>query len=204
MKLNPTKMRGLLYGATSGVCIAFFLSVARCNAQGYVLDSYGQGGQDAGVDVIYPGYPVTLEWSQSNSFTNVSISAGLASFNSSGTGWAMLSEGNTLIASTEFDYPINYGRVELFDGLSLPSGTYYLNIGAFTGADDGWGVPVADTLYTADGVAYIGTFTHWGESLPIDVSIFSVPEPSVIAMIELGLFAIARRSLWSRSFDSMA
>lgn len=195
MNLRRFKPRDGLFWENVGVCLALFLSVAKSNAQNTVLWSYGQGGQDAGIDVIQPGYPVTLEWSQSISFANVSISTGLASFNSSGTGWATLSLGNDLIASTDFDYPNNYGSVALFAGLSLPSGTYDLTIGAYTGQDVGWGVPAGDTLYSADNVTYIGTFTRFGVSNPVDFSIVSVPEPSIGVVFGLGLVAFVVRRL---------
>jgi len=177
--------------------LGLLLSAGSSIAQIILLTSNGQGGQDAGIDVILPNYPVTLMWSQSISYPDVSISVGLASFGSSGTGWATISSGAGQIASTDFNYPNNYGRVNLFDGLDLPSGTYNLSIGAFTGQDDGWGV-AGDTLYSADNVTYLGTFSHWNPSgpvIPVDFSIVSVPEPSTSAMLELGLLAITNRGL---------
>jgi hypothetical protein len=175
--------------------LALILSAGTSIAQTVILTSYGQGGQDAGIDVIMPGYPVSLQWSQSIFYPAVSISVGLASFGSSGTGWATLSSGAGLIASTDFSYPNNYGQINLFDSLDLPAATYNLNIGAYTGDDVGWGVPAGDTLYTADNVTYLGTFTHWGDSYPVDFSIVSVPEPSARLLLELGLLAIANRRL---------
>jgi len=179
------------------ICVALFLAVSRLNAQITLLSSYGQGGQDAGIDVIQLSGPVETVWSQSISCSDVSITAGLASFGSSGTGWATVSSGAGLVASTDFDYPIGYGRVDLFDDLNLQPGTFVLNVGAFSGSDDGWGGPAEGTLYAADHVTYDGTFTPTGGlSLPVDFSIVgsivSVPDESSA----LGLLAVSTSALF--------
>ena len=149
---------------------ALLASIGSSTSQ-ITLISYGQGGQDAGIDVIQPNYPVRLRWSQSISHSNVSISVGLASLGSHGTGWAVVTSGEGHVAFTNFDYPTGFGRVDLFEGLDLQPGTYDLTIGAFSGDDVGWGVTAAGTIYTADDVSYLGTFTYSGPSLPVDVLI---------------------------------
>jgi hypothetical protein len=116
----------------SAICVALFLLASGSNAQTIVISSYGQGDQDAGIDVIQPSRTVTLIWSQAIPFSDVSIFVGLASFGSSGTGWATLNSGAGQVAIADFDYPYIssfsaiYGTVDLFDGLNLPAGTYDL------------------------------------------------------------------------------
>ncbi len=178
-------------------------TTARSNSQTIILDSYT--GEDSGIDVTTPGNdiipygkPVTMEWSQSGSFSDVSISVVLASFGSSGSGYATVSSASGQIASTDFDFPIKYGSVDLFDGLTLPPDTYSLNIGAFSGSDDGWACPVGGTIISADGVDYINTYTPYGLSnVPVDFLIESVPEPSTGAWYGVCLLAIA--GFWPRA-----
>jgi hypothetical protein len=194
------KSSHVLFWANVTICFALFISLGTLNAQTIMLTSYGANNQDAGVDVIQPSYPVAIGWSQSIYFSNVSITAGLASFGSTGTGWATLTSGGNQIASTDFNYPNSYGRVDLFDGLNLSSGSYTLTVGAFTGEDDGWGVPVAETVYAADNISFDGTFDPWGPSYPVDFLIVSVPEPSASTIFGLGLLLIA--GIWRKTTAS--
>ncbi len=190
------KSSHVIFWANVTICLALFSSAGTLSAQTIMLTSYGANNQDAGVDVIQPNYPVAVGWSQSVDFSDVSIIAGLASFGSTGTGWATITSGGNQIASTDFNYPNSYGRVDLFDGLNLSSGTYNLTVGAFTGQDDGWGVPVAETVYTADNVSFEGVFDHWGASYPVDVLIVSVPEPSDSVIFGLAPLLVA--GLWRK------
>lgn len=191
MNLHPRAPGRALFWATLSICVVLFLSIARLSAQSVILDSYGQGGQDAGIDVINPSFGgVTVEWCESTAFANVSVSVGLASFIGTGDGWAMINTDSDTIAEIDFEYPANYGRVDLFDGISLPAGTIYLTVGAYDGQDVGWGVTAEGTMDSADGVNYIGTFTRWGQSSPVDFSVASVPEPSACASFALGILTI--------------
>ena len=189
------KLKCTFLGITS--LLGFTLFTWSSIGQITILTSYGQG--DAGIDVIMPNLPVTMEWSQFGSYSDVSISAGVGSINSTGAGWAELTSGANVLAFALFSYPNSVGgwfvssQIDLFDGLNLPAGTYDLTIGAYTGSDVGWGVPAEDILYEADNVAYINTYTHWGLSYPVDFSIVSVPEPSMFAALVLGFLAIKGR-----------
>lgn len=191
MHLHTYNLHRIPLWATFAVCAAMFSLMSP--AQTTLLTAYGQGNQDAGIDIILPNQPVTLEWSQSSSFSDVSIYAGLHSFTSSGPGWATLSSDIGQVASTEFCYPtnsiapFNYGSVDLFDGLYLPAGTYSLTVGAYVSEDEGWGVPAEYSLYSADDVTYLGTVIMGSLQFPVDFSIVSVPEPCFGSFIGLCL-----------------
>jgi hypothetical protein len=199
---DRSNRKSLLSLANASICLALFISAGSLNAQTIMLTSYGANNQDAGIDVIDPNHPISFEWSQSVNFSDVSIIAGLASFASTGTGWATITSGGNQFASTDFNYPNSYGRVDLFDGLNLPSGTYNLTVGALSGQDDGWGVPVAETVYTADNVSFDGVFDPWGASYPVDILIVSVPEPPSGVIFWLAPLLIA--GLWRRTTASQA
>jgi hypothetical protein len=201
MNHHYTKPFQIVMFANNVICAALFLCIESSHAQSTILSSYGQGGQDAGIDVIgwsYYSYPITMEWAQSVAFSDVSISVGVGSFGTPATGWAILSTPNGQLAST-FDYPYanGYASVNLWDGLNLPQGEYALTLGSdsgsYSGADDGWAVPVAGTLYTDPNASYLGTWNYESSYIynPPDFAIVSVPEPATATVFGLGLCLIA-------------
>lgn len=81
--------------------------------------------------------PTAVSWTQTNRFTNVTVSAGLVRSEDSGeeTAWAYLTTrigfgttANDTIASNLVAYPLTLSNVVLFSGLTLDPGTYYLSV----------------------------------------------------------------------------
>ena len=124
-----------------------------------LIGSFSVGGED--LSKIGADYPWSVGWSQTGTYTNVSISADVNIVGSPGdpangkptdTGLSFLTTqvgaGTTVanqIASGTFAGPSNWGAnptpnwITLFTGLTLGSGTYYLTLDT-TGYGGGWRV----------------------------------------------------------------
>ena len=116
-----------------------------------------------------------------------------------------MTSGSDTLASTTFTFPNDYAVFTFFEELTLPAGTYSLNIGNYNAPDNGWGLPIAGTLYTADGVSYLGTYGwHSPYYYVPDISIVSVPEPHPLQLAWLAClifigYPSQRRSIKGRS-----
>jgi hypothetical protein len=189
--------------ARAGCCLAFAL-VTTSMAQTVIIQSSSH--EDFGILYIpQPPNPIpgpfsfgdNVQWTESSSFTNVSIYAGLASYVGSATGAAKIASDSGTIAQTDFNFPNGSGQVHLFDGLSLPAGHITLTIGVYTGQDAGWGRPIVDEMQVADGVSYVGAYGRsysFGPMEPLyvalDFTVISIPEPSSHLVLATGLMTI--------------
>jgi hypothetical protein len=111
-----------------------------------------------------PPEPIALEvsWSQTNTYGGVSVFADLNGFGSSGSGIAYLTtsigpgttSADEAAAPDNFTFPSAQQNVQLFSGLDLGPGTYYLTIYG-TG---GWGLAQnpSTTIVTEDTGAALG------------------------------------------------
>jgi hypothetical protein len=111
-----------------------------------------------------PPEPIALEvsWSQTNTYGDVSIFADLNGFGGSGAGIAYLTTAlgpgttaaNEAAAPDNFTFPNSQQDVQLFSGLNLGPGTYYLTVYG-TG---GWGLSQnpSTTTVTEDTGAALG------------------------------------------------
>lgn len=146
------------------------LSVCAASAQTTIVSVTGPGSN--GIITNGPGgIAAASSWSQTDSYSNVSVSAVLDDLGSNpwtGTAYLTTALGPTttssdVVASTEFDVPANVGfsgvDTSLFSGLTLPGNqTYYLviNDNAYTGNDNpGWVDTGSPNLTTAPGVSNV-------------------------------------------------
>ena len=110
--------------------------------------------------VIYNGQAFASSWTQSNSFTNVSVSAELSSFGVPGqTGRAYLTRRlgpdtttDHEVASAQFAFPLEAGDVRLFTGLTLTPGRYYLSMIGNGDSGSGWSTGCPAKVDAAEGV----------------------------------------------------
>jgi hypothetical protein len=161
-------------------------------------------------------YAEESSWTSLNSYTDVSVSFSSGYFSADaypGTGTAYLTTeigpnatSSTLIASTDFNFlNTTGGNVNLFSGLSLGPGTYYLVLAAPTGWGGGWSITTGTNEMTAPGVtlgestfsylpSYLGNLPSYAPSyrfgaFQYNTNVFSVdgnlvsniaPEPSTL------------------------
>ena len=105
-----------------------------CPAPGSPIISVN-GPLDGGSYGISTSQAVASSWSQSQTYTNVEISALLTSGAGTGTAYLMtgIGPGTTTaheIRSENFTFPLTAERVTLFADLTLKPGTYYLVLGS--------------------------------------------------------------------------
>jgi hypothetical protein len=173
-------------------------------------------------------------WTSQNAYKNVTITADLQNLFESpftGTAWIMTKIGSGAnvtdqVATTSYSFippnPINNETVTLFDGLSLPAGTYYLVISgpasfqglAWLSTDNPFAHPPPTPIITTDvGVVYGGDWvatasgaflpaSNFVGALPFDL-IFGVsgtlaasPEPATFLTVGLALLGLV--VLWNR------
>ncbi|MBL8222167.1 MAG: PEP-CTERM sorting domain-containing protein [Bryobacterales bacterium] len=198
--------------------IALFLASAALALPGTVISV--TGSNPGGINLGGIG---AVSWTQSGAFSGVSISAVMT--NSFGTGQSIafhayltdaIGPGATVadeIDSTAFSIAPGFNQtVNLFNGLSLGPGTYFLVISSDLGATGagGWSVTTSSpTVTTGLGVtrnadrgsngaaALYPPATNipvlTGGSLLYSVTASDVPEPATTALIACGLAIIAVR-----------
>jgi hypothetical protein len=175
-------------------------------------------GPASGVEyTIDTGTFLAPSWTQTSSYTGVSITAELAG---TGSGVAYLTSGigpgtppANVLDSFDFTFPgATPTNLSLFSGLSLGPGTYYLLIAGATSSsqNSGWEIPSPQTFTTAPGVTrpmgYYYTSNSGGSytDYPFDNAgepIYSVtgtasstPEPQTgaLAGLALGMLLLTR------------
>jgi hypothetical protein len=123
-------------------------------------------------------------WSQTESFTNVTVEADLGGLysafeiNNAGTGHAYLMRqigpGTTVANQVAFTtFPgvggnVALGMTTLFTGLTLGPGTYYLVLGSDAASAGTWAVDTSPTINGAIGSAYLGRFWINGDDSPLN------------------------------------
>lgn len=167
-------------------------------------------------------------WTQTGSYSNVSVAAVLSNFSGVGAGLAMhayltnqIGAGTTVaneIASTAFTLsPGNAQNVTLFNNLTLGTGTYFLVLLLDNGttAQGGWAADVP-TVVTDSGVTHgadrfattaagyapatVMSTSTAGQRLLFDVTSndVSVPEPAAVGIVSLALVLILGRTIRRR------
>ena len=142
------------------VLVAFLVTTslpARANGRTVISVT---GDMPIGWMVVFIGQGYGISWTQTNQFTNVSVSVGLSSFgvlNQMGRAYltSRLGPGTTTndeIASTSFTFPTEATDYVLFTGLTLGPGTYYLSLIGSGSSGSGWFLGCNASLTTADGV----------------------------------------------------
>ncbi len=145
---------------------------------------------------------VGASWTQSDPFANVSINAVLEAIFENTTGTAYLTNqigaGTTAaneIASAPFVFPVSRADTNLFSGLTLPAGTYYLVLS--TASNGFWDFTNTQTVTTAPGVSfnsdYVSTstnayppannFNSTNAGFLFSVTGTSVPEPPIMSIL---------------------
>ena len=155
-------------------------------------------------------------WSQTGSYSNVSISALLGGMTGVASAYltTTIGPGTTagdVVASTMVGWPAvspDYAFVQIFSGLNLGPGDYYLIIGG-TGQGD-WGKASAPTVVTDTGVTALGqgycsscatafvpanSYTSFALGVQLVVEGEAVPEPGTFWLLLAGLLLFGRRSL---------
>jgi hypothetical protein len=175
-------------------------------AQAATIVSISGGGRD--IESADSSDWSAESWTQSLDYTNVTIRinvepAVLPPVDYSGMAYLEQPSGShaVVVASTSFTFPMSYGQITLFTGLSLDAGTYYLATygGGFWDAEI---VPtinqasdvtnVSDTLYSTNSGH---TFIDTNNGLYLDMRITgtpaaTAPEPAALWLAGLGLIAL--------------
>lgn len=160
-------LRRMNWPALLALAIALLVT-ASARADVIVSTLGGEGGLGACISTGLLGGDcpaiATASWSQSSTYTGVSISASLFdAFSVAGTINAFLTDsigaGTTVaneIASANVAYPVDiFGQLTLFSGLTLGPGTYYLTLHTSE---------TADWLYGYAGVMVAPGVSHLGDS----------------------------------------
>lgn len=122
---------------------------------------------DVGCFVIYSGQGYRVGWTQTDTYSDVGVSAKLNSEGAAGqTGRAYLTTqigpGTSVtneIASTNFTFPLQPANIVLFSGLQLAPGSYYLSIiGDSTTWGSCWVNGATTNVETGTGVTSLGGF----------------------------------------------
>jgi hypothetical protein len=150
------------------------------------------GNPIAGWVVIFNGQAFASSWTQSNSFTNVTVSAGLSSFGVPGqTGRAYLTRrlgaGTTPadeVASAQFAFPLETGDVPLFTGLTLLPGRYYLSMIGNGDSGSGWFTGCPAKVEAADGVALGLDYGLFGLASFLPAS-STAPQPTIFTRLKV-------------------
>lgn len=150
MHLRPTSLRTLF--------LLWLVILPGIRAQ--VMTS--RSGHFGGWVVLFAGQAVGVSWTQSATYTDVSISAELTGFGrTTETGRAFLT--NSIgpsttpaneLAFSNFLFPASESYVTLFNNLTLSPGSYYLSlVGDSPSWGSGWIVSNSDTIYDAPGIS---------------------------------------------------
>ena len=189
-----------------------------------IIQSSGNSGASVPLGFYAPYGTATVyavSWSQSSSYSNVSVFANL--FNPGGGGTVDYTLTTAIGPSTSFAQdgiirgsvttPANPADLELFTLTSLAAGTYYLVLDSPTpNASWQWGFPFQPNYTTAPGVSFLGDrqaqFTvidsaytagsgFSGIGYPVEFSVSgtqaTVPEPNFLAGVGLIMIAAAIR-----------
>jgi hypothetical protein len=189
----------------------------------FATEIYSVTGPNSGISYSVDAIDyVAISWTQTSTYTNVSISAGLAG-SGSGDAFLMTSIGlgtttASQIATSPIVFPGSPTVVGIFSGLTLSPGTYYLLFsGAVTNQPSGWEVTFSPTIVLDSGVTRAvgtyftdlppvpyppnSTYTYFphddaGYSL-IDVSgtLLPIPEPGTWPIVGAALTSL----MWCRS-----
>jgi hypothetical protein len=150
------------------------------------------GNPIAGWVVIFNGQAFASSWTQSNSFTNVTVSAGLSSFGVPGqTGRAYLTRRlgpdttpADQVASAQFAFPLEAGDVPLFTGLTLLPGRYYLSMIGNGDSGSGWSTGCPAKVDAADGVALGLDYGLFGLASYLPAS-STAPQPNIFTRLKV-------------------
>ena len=185
------------------ILVLSFLSILCAEAQTVIVAREGPLG--GGYAINEGGQTLGVSWTQSDSFSNVSIFATLTAGPTAGTAYLtnQIGAGTTAaneIASTSFTFPSSATEIQLFSGLTLTSGTYYLTIVANTsGGGAGWvsssgpsdvttapGVTINSDYVTQSPASYPPASTFFEQDFELLYRVTGVPEPSSIALLLAG------------------
>src|SRR3954469_2860218 len=194
------------------VIVSVWAAFGSLNAQVTVVQ---RTGPQTTAYSIFANQALGVTWSQTSPFTGVSVFATIGGV--SGSGFAYLTNkigpGTTAaaneIASTPVSFPAASTETQLFSGLSLPAGTYYLTL---AGSAGDWGSTSTPTVNKAAGVTLFADYaTFTPAAYPPSSSVFStgtnlifrvtaaVPESSATIQFLFGAGLVAflgfRRSL---------
>jgi hypothetical protein len=141
-----------------GVVVCIWAALGSLNAQITVVQR--SGPQTSGYS-IFANQALGTTWSQTGAFSGVSVFATIGG--GPATGFAYLTNkvgpGTTAaaneIASTPVSFPVASTENQLFSGLSLPAGTYYLTLAGTAGS---WGGTNTPTVNKAAGVTLFADY----------------------------------------------
>jgi hypothetical protein len=188
-----------------GAIVAAFLIASHSTAVTVISVT----GPVTGVTGLGPNQTLATSWIQSDAFANVSINATLGGLQGTGTAngiaYLMNSIGPSTtvanqIASAPFTSTDVFTDTNLFSGLSLPAGTYYLVLHSENNAF--WDNTSSPTTTAAPGVSANGvyiannnniyppsdTFVSDTRNFLFSVTGSAVPEPATSALLALGAF----------------
>lgn len=156
-----------------GIAGCVWAALASLNAQVTVVQ---RSGPQTTAYSIFANQALGVTWSQASPFTGVSVFATIGGV--PGSGFAYLTNrigpGATAaaneIASTPVSFPAASTETQLFSGLSLPAGTYYLSLAG----NGSWGSSSTPTVNKAAGVTLFADYaTFTPEAYPPSSSVFN-------------------------------